>query len=522
MNRSFAIAAPFFLCLLASCGAHRPQVSEPVRITLFHTNDTHASFQASKATWRDDQALVGGFEALEYHLRNQKDTAAHSLWLDAGDFMTGNPISNVAYQGVKGGALVELFNEIGLDAMALGNHEFDHPRENTLALVRLARFPILAANLKGPDGELFTGKDYVIKEVGGIRVGIIGFTPDDLGGLIGSTVMEGLSVTPAVEVLRELVPLVDEKSDLLVLLTHEGVEKDREIAQQIEGIDIIIGGHSHTRLARGEWVNDVLIAQAGANLQNLGRIDLIVENDRAIDVKASLVPLWAADAVASEHVSDLVGRFGGDIEEEYGEVIATSTAKLGRDYYAESPLGDWLTDRVRAITGADVAFLNSGGIRKDLQPGEVTLLTIQEMLPFSNSLCTFECTGEDLIAILESNLAAGALEEHGILQSSGLQVLWGRSGEDVWVVNATLTSRGGAKIDPTETYTIATVDFVARSQPEKYLGYRPAEIQGLGKVLSGAIMDDVRELGTIDPPEGRRMILQKQVDPNLTGTESSG
>ncbi len=508
----FAVSAP---AVIAGSGS----------LTLFHTNDTHASFTPTEATWVDSRPLIGGFAALEYFINEERELASHSLYLDGGDFMTGNPISNIEHNGVKGGALIELFGKIGLDAMALGNHEFDHPRENTLALIEKSDFPILAANLRYVDGKLFTGKGYVIKKAGDVRVGIIGLTPDDLQDLIGNSVFKGLEVIPAVEALNELVPVVDAESDLIVVLSHQGIEGDRVIAQQVEGIDIIIGGHSHTRLNRGEWVGKVLIAHAGSNMRYLGMIDLTVEDDRAVDVECEIIPLWVAEAESSERVISLVERFEVEIEKEYGQVIAQSNATLGRSYYAESDLGNWIADRVRTITGTDVALLNSGGLRKNLEPGEVRKLDIQEILPFGNSLCTFQCTGEELIGIIENNLTAGATEEHGILQSSGLVVRWGQAADKVWVVEARLGRPGkgdGKLVNPEQTYTISTVDYVAISQPERYLGYRPDNVQGTGSVLTDVIMTDVEQIGIIEAPTGRRMIQEKSVDPARSSIDNAG
>jgi len=505
--------------------AAQPALAGEGPVTLFHTNDSHAAFLPNEATWRDDKALIGGFLALEYHLNRERATAPHSLYLDGGDFMTGNPISNVDYEGAKGGALVRLFDTIGLDAMALGNHEFDHPRENTLALMAMADFPILAANLRGPDGNLFAEEAYTIREVGDVRVGIIGLTTDDLGTAIGKSQFEGLQVTPAVEVLAELVPRIDAETDLIVVLSHEGIGTDREIARQIEGIDIIVGGHSHTRLERGEWVGDVLIVQAGSRFRYIGRVDMMVEGDKAVDVKCRLVPVWAEGATGSEEVASLIGRFEKSIDEEYGVVIAEASTRMRGSYHNESDLGNWLTDRVREYTGADVAYLNSGGIRKEIQAGDVRRLDIQEMLPFSNALCTFTCTGKELIEITAQNIAAGVTEEHGVLQSSGLQVTWGRSGDDVWVAEAYLTDTDGKIVSPVDvdaTYTIATVDYVAVSQPDKYLGYQPSDVETFGAILTDAIMEGVERLGRIDPPEGRRMIQMKSSDPADSSPGSAG
>ncbi len=499
--------AAFLPAILIAAAASTTFAGEGT-ITLFHTNDVHASFLPTEATWLDDGPLIGGFAALDHYIREERKLSPHSLYLDAGDMMTGNPISDVEQNGAKGGCLVELYSEVGLDAMALGNHEFDHPRENTLALINNGKFPLLAANLRYAGGELLSGKGYLIRKVGDVRVGIIFLAPDDLGSMIQKSIYEGLESLSSVDVLNELVPTVDAESDLVVVLSHLGIGGDRIIAQQVEGIDVIIGGHSHSRLERGEWVGDVLIAQAGGRLRYLGKIDLTVKDDKAVDVECGLIPLWVEGIEPSEGMVSLVGRYETEIDEEYGRVIARSTDMLGRGGSMECDLGNWLSDRVRAITGADVAFLNSGGLRANLDTGDVRKLDVAEILPFNNALCTFECTGKELLGIVESNLTAGVTREHGVLQSSGLLVKWSAEGDVARVHEVRLglpEDAPGEPIDPEKTYTIASVDYVAISLPEKYFGYRPLNVKATGSVLTEAIMKDVEEQGVVHRPAGVRM-----------------
>lgn len=516
--RFFPALLPLLLIASAPSGVFAGEGT----ITLFHTSDVHASFLPTEATWLEEKPLIGGFAALDHYLNRERESSPHSLYLDGGDFMTGNPISNIEYNGAKGGALVELFRAVGLDAMALGNHEFDHPRENTVALIRNGKFPILAANVRYTGGGLITEKGYIIREVGGVRVGIICLAPDDLSSMIQSTACEGLESMGAVEVLKKLVPEVDEKTDLIVVLSHQGIGGDRIIAQEVDGIDIIVGGHSHTRLERGEWVGDVLIAQAGGRMRYLGKIDLTVEDDRAVDVRCALIPLWVDGIKPSDEMVSLISRFETEVENDYGRVIARSTELLGRSGLMECDLGNWLSDRVRAITGADIAFLNSGGLRANLEAGDVRKLDIHEILPFNNALCTFRCTGEELRGIVESNLTAGVTGEHGVLQSSGLLVKWSRVGEVVQVREIRLGLPGegpGILLDEGAIYTVASVDYVAISLPEKYLGYRPDNVRATGSTLTEAIMLDVQNEGIVTPPVGERMVELKRVEPDRSAID---
>lgn len=471
-------------------------------ITLFHTNDLHARYAPEKIGREGEQALVGGFTAIEAALRRERETAPHSLYLDAGDFMTGTPLSDIEYQGAKGGAIVAFYNLVGLDAQVLGNHEFDQTLENLDALLSRAKYQVLAANLRRSDGSLYTGKAYEILTVGEVRVGVIGITIDELPSLTSAENRSRIEIEPGIETLRDLLPEVDEQSDLIVALSHEGIEKDREIARAVEGIDIIVGGHSHTRLDQGEWVNRVLILQAGSNGQWLGRADLDVRGDSLASAECRLVRTDAKGAEASEDLGDLIQMFRTRIEKEYGAVIAEARAELGRCYFCESDLGNWVTDRLRETTGADVALLNSGGIRKDIARGPVTKLDLFEVLPFWNGISVFTCTGEELRTIALTNAIAEAEEIHGILQVSGLTYSWWKSPEGIQIHTALVD---GKPVDPAKTYKVASVDFVAESNPEKYLGFVPSDLENLGVTLTTRVMEAAERLGVIEAPQEDRI-----------------
>lgn len=464
-------------------------------VTILHTNDLHAAFLPEPASWRDDKAPAGGFEALEATARRERASAPASIWLDAGDFMTGTPIADIDYGGAKGGAIVEFYDRAGLDGMTIGNHEFDTPLENVKRLIALARFPIFGANLRDTAGALFTGNAYRIYEVGGVRVGVIGITTDRLEGLLSADKKEKLRVEPGIETLRALVPEVDAKSDLVVVLSHEGIETDREIAEANPGVDMIVGGHSHTRLPEGEMVNGVLIVQAGSEGRYVGRVDLVVKDDAIVSSDVRLVPVLADSLAPLPEIADLTRGFEKQIADEYGAVIAEAPRDLGRCYYCESDLGDWLTDRMREAEHADVAFLNSGGIRQDIGAGPVTKLDIQEALPFTNTLCRFPCTGADLLAIALHNAEAEATEDHGILQVSGLTYSWYRDAEGVKIHAAYV---GDRPVDPATVYSVVTVDFVAESQAEKYLGIVPRDVESLGTTLTSLVLAETERLGRVE------------------------
>ncbi len=493
----FSFAALSLALLLTACAG-----ADGGKVTIFHTNDLHAHFLPEEASWRDDGAPVGGFLALESIIAAERAKAERSIYLDAGDFMTGTPLSDMEHRGAKGGAIVEFYNRVGLDGMAIGNHEFDQSLENLDALLALAEFPVFGANLAGRGGRPFTGHEYRVYDLDGVRIGVIGITTEELGGLVSGEIREALTVTTGVETVERLLPEVDERSDLIILLSHEGIDTDREIARRTEGLDMIIGGHSHTRLEKGEWVNGVLIVQAGSSGRYLGRVDLVVKDDAIAEAECRLIPALAGGAAGSPGMEALVERFKRAINDEYVVVIAEAKSKMGRCYYCESDLGNWLADRLREIAKTDVGMINSGGIRKDIGAGPVKRLDILEMLPFTNMICRFDCTGEELLAIALHNAEAEATEDHGILQVSGLSYSWYRDADGIELHMAYV---GGKEIDPARRYTVATVDFVGVSQPAKYLGIVPDSVESLGVTLTNRVLEAVEKSGVMKAPREDRV-----------------
>ena len=487
------------LGLLFSCAPKEPQ-----RITVLYTNDMHAQFLPSKATWMEGEPkpLIGGMTALKYYLDRERAAVPDALILDAGDWMTGNPISDIMVEGAKGGGFIQMMNMIGYHASVLGNHEFDNGAENVEQLIKLANFDVITANLFRLDS-LFAPYPYRIYSRGQLRVGVIGLILEELFGVVGKDRVSGLEVRSVARTAQIIIDEIDPKTDLIVIVTHQGWEEDSLLATVIHGADVIVGGHSHTRLEEPKVVNKVIIVQAGSHARYLGRLDLTVQEDTVSNYAGRLIPLWVEGIKVDPTMDSLVTAYQTLIDEEYGAVIGELVAPLGRSYYyGESDLGNWLTDAMREMGQADFALLNSGGIRKDLAPGPITKLDIMELLPFHNVMVRFSCTGKELLQFMETNAAAAAFKQHGILQLSGMNYTFGVASLDrVEIVRARV---GGKAVDPTGIYTGVTVDFVL-GHAEKYLGFVPQEQEGLGIVLSDVIINYILEHSQIGPPSEGRM-----------------
>ena len=497
---NFGILGPMGIVPCAAAEGHEapvPQVGPgPYNLTLFHTNDSHSNFLPRPAVWRDDGRMVGGAIPLAWHLDLERETASADLFLDAGDFMTGNPVCTLVVDGVLGGAVPEMMNSLGYDAGLIGNHEFDIGRQHLEALVKKFEFPLLAADIVTEAGEHAFNPGPVILERGGLRVGILGVSCAGMEEVVTLGRLGGLRMIPQAELVRTQARELDPQTDLLVLLTHNGVEGDRELARELagSGIDVIVGGHSHTRLREPELVAGTLIVQAGAAWTNLGRLDLVVEEDRVVRYRGRLITLWSEGAGARPGLTEVVGKYEELMDREFNRRIGELTEDWRRGR-GETNIGDWLADRIRERAGADVGLLNSGTIRKNLKAGPITALDIHEMLPFSNTLVMMEMDGRKLAAVVQRNADSQVGGDHGILQVSGISYEFrgGQDGQGAEVVEILV---GGKPLALDGVYRVAMPDYVAK-MGHVYLGIDEPEMHEVGVTMTQSIIEAIEKSGPI-------------------------
>lgn len=467
----------------------------PYNLTLFHTNDSHSYVFPRPAVWRDDGKMVGGAVPLAWHLDQQRETTTADLLLDAGDFMTGNPVCEFAPDGIPGVAIARIMNTLGYDVGTVGNHEFDIGRHQLEQLVPLFEFPLIAADILGEDGKPLFRAEPVILEKGDLKVGIMGLSCAGMEEVVSPNRFAGLSMADQVEVARAQAAKLDPRTDLLVLITHNGVSDDKELALKLEGsgIDIIVGGHSHSRLKRPLLEGGILIVQAGSKMTNLGRLDLAVEDDRVVRYDGRLIDLWADGAVAKPELMDLMNGYEQKVDEVFGRQIGTLEIDWSKGR-GEHNLGNFLADGIRQIGQADVAFINSGGIRKGLNAGPVTALDIHEILPFSNTVVTVDLSGRELATIVQKNADASVGGGHGILQVSGVAYSF-KAGPDekTAVVEEILVAGKPLQLDG--RYLVAMPDYVAMMQ-DVYLNLELPEVKDLEVTLSQALVQVVETSGS--------------------------
>jgi 2',3'-cyclic-nucleotide 2'-phosphodiesterase (5'-nucleotidase family) len=465
--------------------------SQPKTITILHTNDMHASFIPHEAFWvkENPKPLVGGMNELSFAVDSLRRMKSATLLLDAGDVMTGNPITEYAYRGAEGGALFEMLNRIGYELWTPGNHDFDISSANLRKLTTIATFPTVSANILDTLNHFpVNNKEYVVIEKNGLKIGIIGIMSDDFYNLVNQNSSAGIKILPSIETLKRLAALLRPQTDLLIALTHQGVDEDSILAMNVQGLDVIVGGHSHTRLRHPKKVNGVLIVQTGSNCENLGVLDLKVENHHVISYDGSLVQLWYNAARPKTGLSAFIDSVKMVIDKDYSKVIATLKTDWNRGH-GESGIGNFIADAQREAVQTDVSFMNSSGIRKDMTAGPITKKDIFEILPFHNLLTTFRVSGSQLRTMIDT-----IVKNHGNVQTSGIQCEWQK--KENGGIEFLKIIVNGQPLEDSKTYTCVASDYMMGIS-EKYFGIKIGTITILNQTVFSAIENKVRAMKEI-------------------------
>ena len=466
------------------------------QITILHWNDFHAQnlpFQVkskNKATNTDTTFFVGGSATMAAYLKKYSVESPNVLTLNCGDDFQGSPISSIT----KGKSQMELMTLLKPDAMELGNHEFDYGRTQLSGYFSAAPFPILGANIMDASAGTSFARPYIIKIIDGVSIGIIGLMSPELSTLSIPENVMNLSVANPAATVNAIVPeLKKQHVDVIIALSHMGVQEDSLLALQSPDLDVIVGGHSHTPLFRPKNVNGVLITQAGARGRWLGKIALTVDvtKDTVLRAFAELIECRSADlppdsAVAAK-VNALEQLAAKEMNEEIGEL--KSDWKRGR---GESNIGNWITDALRSYAGTDIAVQNSGGIRKELLAGKILVRDLWEISPFGNTLVTFSVDGGTLRKMVQHQLSIN----DDFCQTSGLKIVYRTVNGSRLLHNLKVNN---LLVKDAASYSIVTNNYVA-AQSKKYFGIEllPEHIHQLQVTDRDVLIETVRKQKTIN------------------------
>ena len=370
-------------------------------LILLHSNDLHGNFLSENT----DKKLLGGISMLSGYVSKVRAENPHALYCIAGDMLQGSLIDS-EYKGIS---TIEIMNMLNPDVASLGNHETDYGLAHLLFLERCANFPIVNANLfiTNPYTRLFNS--HKIIEVNGMRVLFI--------GIITKEVMNNIRLDKLLGTLVNVEEAANEVGqicsayrgvdiDFTVLLTHIGFEDDKRLAALLDpdwGVDVIIGGHSHTILERPEVVNDILIAQAGVGTMQIGRFDIVVDTDTnsVHSYRWELVPIDSKHCPRDEQMEEIISKYKQRIDQKYERVLCRFMGQLTHpSRYRETELGDLMSDILKDALGIDVMMLGSGSIRKPKAGPIFTYGNLLEIMPYDDRVMSLKVTGSQFRRML--------------------------------------------------------------------------------------------------------------------------
>lgn len=505
--------------LVAFVPAHADDPKHEAHIVLLHTNDLHGAVYPAEIRAKDGQVTGrrGGMTAVLAYVRKARVEARRNgdafFLVDAGDFFQGTPEGDLP----AGRLMVHLMNLAGYDLQEPGNHDFDQGPDNLVWLSRRARFPMICANVFRDD-EKRSRPEWVrpweIRTVQGVKIAFVGLITSDMPIVTTARARRGYLFQDEEAALLDTLPQLDveEAPDLKILVTHCGVERDKQVAADIPGLTLIVGGHSHTALEQ-PWIDPktgTMVVQTGSSARCVGRVDLTVDLDRkkVTALQSRLVPLNVDEVGEDPDALALVAGFATDIDREMNVAVGSAAAEMTRQKGAvSSPLGNLLCDIMREAAGAQIAFHNRTGIRADLPPGPLRLRDMYKVSPFSNTLVTLELTGADVLALLEHAVSE---ETRYFLETAGLEARFDPTAAVGGRVKSASLRDGDRTmpIDPQAKYKVVTNSFLAKGGDGHGPFANGTDVKDTGINLLDAQVDYFRAHSPVAAPEEERIRAQ--------------
>ncbi len=498
---------------------------------VLHINDLHSRVESinrydstCNADGEAEGKCFGGVARVATKIKELRDTLTAAgenvIVLDAGDQFQGS----LMYTTYKGAAEAEFMNAIGFDAMAVGNHEFDDGPGKLAEFVDAVNFPVLSGNLDLSASKELNGKvvNHVILEVGGEKIGIVSALAVDTA----DTSSPGPDVVFQDEIdslKADVAALEAEGVNKVIALTHVGLRKDLEIASAVAGLDAVVGGHSHTYLSASNpkragayptYASQqdgtlVPVVQAYAYSKYVGHLELTFNDDGTLKYAGGDTILLDASVAPDAAILARVTELAGPIEELKATVIGASAGLIEGDRSVcrqmECAMGNLVADAMLARVadqGVTVAIQNGGGLRASIDAGEMTMGEVLTVLPFQNTLATFETTGATLIAALENGVSRLEDGAGRFPQVAGMMYTFTASADpgarvsDVMVADGT---GGFAPIDPAATYLAVTNNYVRNGGDGYRMFSTAANAYDFGPGLEQVVADYVSAAGTYQP-----------------------
>jgi 5'-nucleotidase/UDP-sugar diphosphatase len=505
-------------------------------LIILHTNDVHAHIDdfdvdehgnTCDVADKTEGKCFGGVARCKTMIDQIRTDSGNVVLLDAGDQFQGTPFYNL----YKGAAAQEMMNRLGYDAMAVGNHEFDDGPSTLARFIDGAHFPVLSANINASAEPALAGKiqPYIILGVDGERIGVVGYTTEDTINI--SSPGPNVSFTTIEAILPSVIDELEAKGiNKIIALSHAGFGRDCQVASTVSGLDVIVGGHSHTLLsntdpdAEGPYPvvvnasdgNPVLVITDFSWGKNLGRLNVTFNATGVVTTYSGNPIVLDRSVVKDQEIQARVMELAEPLEELNAHVIGSTIVDLNATNcrFAECTMGNLITDAMLWKTqngGTQIAIVQGGGIRASIPAGNVTTGDILTVLPFGNSISTFELSGAELVDTLEHGVSRADNPENEdtgrFPQVSGMRYTWSPTQPvGARIISTDICNPDGSysSVDLNATYKVASTEFLRKGGDgyAVFVGARNA--YDFGPLLSDAVQDYIAAYSPIAPQiEGR-------------------
>ena len=496
LKRFLILSLALMMALSGLALAEEADAAASNGVVILYTNDVHCAIDTNI-----------GYAGVAAYEKAYEDAGYDVLLVDCGDAVQGAAVGTLS----TGEYIVDIMNEVGYDVATIGNHEFDYGVDRFNELAELAEYPYVSANFTDLEGNTILSP-YVVLEAGGYSIAFVGAstpetfsksTPTYFQDEEGNFIYSFCGGNDGADLYAAVQAAVDgaraEGADYVVVLSHLGTEASSvpftstDLIANTSGIDVVLDGHSHSvwemEIEQNKDGEDVVMSSTGTQLTALGSL--------MIDAEGNLATQLHTETIFQD---DETAAFIDGIEAQYADTLATVVATSDVDLTIYDPtetdadgnpirlirsqetnLGDLCADAYRAISGADIAFVNGGGIRDSIPAGDITYEQIIAVHPFGNALCVVEATGQEILDALEMSVRHVPDETGGFLQVSGLTFEVNMGVESSVVVDdadmfvevagdrrVQNVLVGGEPIDPEATYTLASHNYMLKSGGDGY------------------------------------------------------
>ncbi|MDN5280290.1 MAG: 5-nucleotidase / UDP-sugar diphosphatase [Clostridiales bacterium] len=478
-----------FLLLLPISG-----LCDTAELLIFHSSDVHGNISAhpDPTAKVNPRPLMGGYAVLKKLMdgyRNQPDfDDARFFYFDSGDFFQGTPVVD----RTRGKVMIDMLNRVGVDAVTLGNHEFDYTYPNLVAQMKKRNFHVVCCNVI----EKATGKipefaePYKVYSHNGFKIGLIGIDSPETPMMSIEKNVEDLIFLRPEALVKDIVNKMRRSDvDFIILLSHLGYDADLKFVESVEGIDLVLGGHSHTlltQITRAGPSNTAIIHSGGA-LEHTSVISIKLNDEEKHEIKLTSVPLYLEKIGYDRQIAAIEDEYLKDIRKEMNREIGKTEVNLYRGVNGgDSTAGSLIADAMRNASNADFAFINFGGIRQPIFKGKLTVESIFLVQPFNNQIEILQMTGNEILDLIERSVSnpfvimddadkAYALE-HFNIRAEGMKRVVGPNYGYLFPSNLKITfdpekepmnrvlkveRLDGEAFDPEKTYKVAVNDFMA-------------------------------------------------------------